>query len=180
MALLAEEVIEEWLNRQGYFTIRGIKIGVQEIDILAIKPSENGKVECRHFEVQCSMRPVGYISSVPKDVQKSTGRASGSAKARSSEELAVAVKEWVEKKFERKEKIDLMKHLCPATWSRELVINVVSSEVEVELIKEQDIRVHKLHDILSDFKKNVGLVKSASGSDLAELIMMGVRANLSA
>ena len=27
MALLAEEVVEEWLNRQGYFTIRGIRLG---------------------------------------------------------------------------------------------------------------------------------------------------------
>ena len=24
MSLLTEEVVEEWLNRQGYFTIRGI------------------------------------------------------------------------------------------------------------------------------------------------------------
>jgi len=30
MALLAEEVVEEWLNRQGYFTIRGIRLGVHE------------------------------------------------------------------------------------------------------------------------------------------------------
>ena len=33
MALLAEELVEEWLNRQGYFTIRGIKFGVHEIDL---------------------------------------------------------------------------------------------------------------------------------------------------
>ena len=31
-----EEVVEEWLNRNGYFTIRGIKVGVDEIDTLAI------------------------------------------------------------------------------------------------------------------------------------------------
>jgi len=28
MALLAESVVEEWLNRNGFFTIRGIKHGV--------------------------------------------------------------------------------------------------------------------------------------------------------
>jgi hypothetical protein len=38
MSLLGEEVVEEWLNCNGYFTIRGIKVGVDEIDILAIKP----------------------------------------------------------------------------------------------------------------------------------------------
>ena len=33
MALLAEEIVEEWLNRQGYFTIRGVKVGVHEMDL---------------------------------------------------------------------------------------------------------------------------------------------------
>ena len=178
MSLLAEEIVEEWLNRQGYFTIRGIKIGVNEIDILAIKPIKGEETECRHFEVQCSMRPVGYISSVPKNIQKSTGRASGSAKARSNEELIIAVQEWVEKKFKRKEKTDLMNRLCSSKWSKELIINVVSSDTEIEIIKEQGIKIHKLHNIISDLKQNVGIVKSASGSDLTELIMMGVRANL--
>ena len=37
MALLAEEVVEEWLNRKGYFTIRGAKVGVPEMDLLAVR-----------------------------------------------------------------------------------------------------------------------------------------------
>ena len=53
MALLAEELVEEWLNRQGYFTIRGAKVGVGEMDLLAVKPTDGG-VECRHVEVQAS------------------------------------------------------------------------------------------------------------------------------
>src|SRR5215212_11832076 len=28
VALLAETLVEEWLNRQGYFTVRGVKGGV--------------------------------------------------------------------------------------------------------------------------------------------------------
>lgn len=57
MALLAEELVEEWLNRKGYFTIRGVKLGVHEIDLLAIRPSDAG-LECRHLEVQASVRPL--------------------------------------------------------------------------------------------------------------------------
>ncbi|MGE0557802.1 MAG: hypothetical protein AB7E73_12575 [Burkholderiales bacterium] len=87
MALLAEEIVEEWLNRQGYFTIRGIKVGVHEIDLLAVKHHVDGKPECRHLEVQASMRPVSYISRVPKRDQKNS-RAKNSAK-RSVEELVV-------------------------------------------------------------------------------------------
>ncbi|MFO0780852.1 MAG: hypothetical protein U0519_03120 [Candidatus Gracilibacteria bacterium] len=177
MALLAEEIVEEWLNRQGYFTIRGIKIGVDEIDILAIKPSEDGRIECRHFEIQCSMRPVGYISSVPREIQKATGRASGSAKARTVEELAAGVKEWIEKKFNAKKKIDLMKRLYPSTWSRELVINVVRSNDEIEFMRKNGITIHNFKDIVSNLSQNVGMLQSATGADLTDLIMMGIQTN---
>ncbi|MBU1901631.1 hypothetical protein KKG82_04660 [Patescibacteria group bacterium] len=177
MAKLSEEIVEEWLNRQGYFTIRGIKCGVDEIDILAVKPSKTGTIECRHFEVQCSTRPVGYISSVPKEIQKSTGRSANSAKGRTMEELAIGVDEWIEKKFTKKKKQDLFKQLYPADWSKELVINVVISKEEVELMKKRGIKIHNLKDIIFDISKNVGILQSASGDDLAELIIMGIRAN---
>ncbi len=47
MALLGEEVVEEWLNRKGYFTIREIKLGVHEIATLALRPGPEGENECR-------------------------------------------------------------------------------------------------------------------------------------
>ena len=90
MALLAEEIVEEWLNRQGYFTIRGIKIGVHEIDLLALRITKQGE-ECRHFEVQASVNPVSYFSPLPKSIQKSTGRSPASTKERSAEELKMAM-----------------------------------------------------------------------------------------
>src|SRR3954462_5142122 len=99
MALLAEELVEEWLNRMGYFTIRGLKLGVHEIDLLAVRPGESG-LECRHLEVQASVRPVSYVTRVPKEIQKATGRAAGSAKTRTDDELRQGIKEWVHKKFD--------------------------------------------------------------------------------
>ncbi len=92
MALLAEELVEEWLNRQGYFTIRGIKLGVHEMDLLAIRPTLHG-VECRQVEVQASVRPVSYITRVPLEEQRATGRAANSAKPRSDEQLRQGVRE---------------------------------------------------------------------------------------
>ncbi len=52
MALLAEEIVEEWLNRQGYFTIRGIRLGVNEIDLVAVKFRSGESPVCCHVEVQ--------------------------------------------------------------------------------------------------------------------------------
>lgn len=169
MALLAEEIVEEWLNRSGYFTIRGIKLGVQEIDLLAIKRLANGEVDCRHVEVQASMRPVSYISRVPVADQK-LGRAANSAK-RSANELKVGVAEWVQKKFHHPKKQSLRQQLWAASWRYELVINKVKSEEEVGLIAAHDISVIRLPDVVSQFTECGAFI--AAGADFVDLIQMG-------
>lgn len=171
MALLAEEIVEEWLNRQGYFTIRGIKMGVHEIDLLAVKLSRNDLVECRHLEVQASMRPVSFISKVPKQLQKG-GRAANSAK-RSKEELVQGVAEWVSTKFQRPDKIKLMRSLWMGTWSSELVLNVVKWQEEVDLIARHGVRILWLKDIVSSLAEGRFVVASAGGADFVDLIQMG-------
>ena len=40
MALLAEQLVDEWLYRNGFFTLRGIKSGVHEIDLLGVRMSK--------------------------------------------------------------------------------------------------------------------------------------------
>jgi len=171
MALLAEEIVEEWLNRKGYFTIRGIKLGVHEIDLLAVRSRGQGEVECRHIEVQASMRPVSYITPLPKHIQKE-GRTAYSAKERSTDELAEGVGEWIEKKFGNRKKVDLMKSLWDGSWSRELVVNVVKSEIELSLIKGHGIQVLRLGDIVRALREERFPVVSAAGADLVELIHM--------
>ena len=176
MALLAEEIVDEWLNRQGYFTIRGIKIGVDEIDLLAVRFGPLGEPEYRHIEVQASMRPISYISRVPKAAQK-LGKAPTSAKKRTKEELTEGVKEWVEKKFLKPKKKDLLQSLCPSKWSAELVLNNVKSEQEVELIASHGIKIIHLAKIITELRENDFSVQSASGSDFVDLIHMGAHSS---
>lgn len=171
MALLAEEIVEEWLNRQGYFTIRGIKLSVHEVDLLAIKRQSDGSVKCRHIEVQASMRPVSFISKVPKKLQK-TGRAANST-LRSDSELVEGVAEWIHTKFQRPEKKALMQSLWPGMWSSELVINTVKSQREVELIRGHGVSVLQLKDVVGSLTSRGGIVSSAAGADFIDLIHMG-------
>jgi hypothetical protein len=170
MALLAEELVEEWLNRSGYFTIRGIKLGVHEVDLLAIKHTPQGVV-CRHIEVQASMRPVSYITRVPKNVQKETGRAATSSARRDGDELLQGVIEWIDKKFHHPRKIQIKKQLWPAEWSKELVVNNVKSDEELSLIASQGITIHRLNDLLSQM--NSGSSYTAAGADFYDLVQMG-------
>jgi hypothetical protein len=171
VALLAEAIVEEWLNRQGYFTIRGIKLGVQEIDLLAVKWGPGGAAECRHLEVQASMRPVSYISKTPKELQLS-GRAANSAK-RSLEELKKGVDEWVEKKFHRADKVRTMHSLYPGPWSTELVINQVTSENEVSLLEAHKVKILRLAEIVNALATQRFLIHAAAGADIIDLIEMG-------
>jgi hypothetical protein len=171
MALLAEELVEEWLNRHGYFTIRGIKLGVHEIDLLAIRP-DGKKLECRQLEVQASVRPISYITRVPIEVQRRTGKAPGSAKVRHDDELRQGVREWIKKKFDHPEKQRLRNQLAPGPWSRELVVHVVKHERELDLIREEGVTVWRLTDMVAELKKGGLRLEGAGGAHLLDLVAM--------
>lgn len=176
MALLAEELVEEWLNRQGYFTIRGIKLGVHEIDILAMK-LDGKDPECRHLEVQASVRPISYLSPLSKAYQKSTGRKPMSAKERTLDELESSVNEWIEKKFNLPRKKELRKKLFDGEWSFELVINKVRHPEEIEHIRERGIQVHHLGDVIAELERDRFMIQSAAGADLVDLVKLESRIN---
>jgi hypothetical protein len=171
MALLAEELVEEWLNRMGYFTIRGLKLGVHEIDLLAVR-HDRARLECRHVEVQASVRPVSYVTRVPREIQKATGRAATSAKARTDEELRQGIREWIHKKFDHPTKRALRTRLAPGSWSKELVLHQVKSEREVQLVQEAGITVHRLSEVLRQLNAGGLLLEAAAGGHLVELVSM--------
>jgi len=173
MSLLGEEVVEEWLNRNGYFTIRGIKVGVDEIDILAIKPLSNGQYECRHIEVQVSINPISYITKVPSAIRKQTGIGAHSAKKRDLEQLRQGVKEWINAKYDLPRKIELRQNLCPGSWRKELVVGIVKHEEEIDLLREAGVTILRLKNIISEMVEKQTLVKSASGADLVDLMLIG-------
>jgi hypothetical protein len=172
MSLLAEEIVEEWLNRNGYFTIRGIKLGVHEIDLLALA-LHGSKIEARHIEVQASVNPIGYLCQLSKGDQKKTGRKSGSMKKRTPAEMAKSVAEWVRKKYHLPAKKRLRNALFPGEWQIELVIHRVRFPEEIELLKEHGIKIHMLRAIADSLSESSTLIKSAAGTDLLDLIKLG-------
>jgi hypothetical protein len=148
MSLLAEEVVEEWLNRDGFFTIRGVKVGAYEMDVLAIRPQAGGH-QCRHVEVQASINPISYITKPPSAVRKQSG-APFNAKKRDMPILRESVLEWVEAKFNHPKKLELLHNLCPGDWTKELVVGRVKYEEELSLVKEAGVTVHRLKDIQNE------------------------------
>ena len=156
----------------GYFTIRGIKLGNDEIDILAIRPLADGKHDCRHIEVTISINPISYITKVPAAIRKATGIGAHNAKKRDATQLTQGVKEWIAAKFNLPRKEEMRNSLCPGTWTRELVVGAVKHEEELDLLKQSGIIIHRLKDVLSEMTQKRGVVNAAAGADLFDLMLL--------
>lgn len=175
MALLAEEIVEEWLRRDGYFTIRGIKLGVHEVDLLAVRPNGE-KWECRHVEVQASINPVSYLSRVPAADQKAAGLKSTSRKLRTDEQLKQGIQEWIAKKFDHPAKVALMDRLVGSgirvgPWKRELVVHRLAFEQEATLLEESGVRIIRLSHIVQALRSPGGVIAKAGGADFLDLLL---------
>ena len=155
MGLLAEELVQEWLNSQGFFTIRGARAGYRELDLLAVRQGPSG-VELRHVEVQASPRPIGYITL------------KGAAR-RGPEELRAAVAAWVAGKFDDPKARALRERLWAGEWTRELVVHRVMDESELALIVQAGVVIHRLRDLVPAIGRDA-LLRTTHGNDLVELL----------
>ncbi len=169
MALLDEELVQEWLNVQGYFTIRGVKRGKLEMDILALKVDSDG-ARCRHIEVQVSHSPLSYITPLSKAAQKRAGTSARSAKKRSTKDLREAVKRWCALKFDDPDKRKLKKDLCDAEWTREMVVHRRAFEREIDMIRDRGVKVIEYGDILRELQKRSAHEFQAAGRDLVQFL----------
>ena len=150
--------------------MRGIKnAGVDEVDLLGVRPVQTG-LEAWHVEAQISFNPVGYITHLCKDERKRTGRASGSAVARSPEVLRKSVDEWVHKKFDSAKKEKLREKVWPGlAWKKVFVHGVARELKELQLIAESGVQLVEFHLVLTELNARKGLT-GASGTDISDII----------
>ncbi len=171
MALLAESLVEEWLNRDRFFTIRGLKHGIGEMDLLAVRPETDGVIGW-HVEVQASFRPIGYIGRRTSSMINESGGSPSSARARTPEEVEICARQWVESKFRARDKTELRERLWPGVaWSFHLVHAVVREPRELEIFASEGVICHAFHELLSDLsKRSKNSFSGSAGGDLAEIV----------
>lgn len=158
MALLDEQLVEEWLNRQNFFTMRGIKSGVDEIDLLAIRSTPE-RLECWHVEVQISYRPVGYIGG------------DTSARKRNDKELREGVEQWVTKKFTSPKKVKRRNEILPdANWRKFLVHAALKDEAELPIMEELGIELITYRKVLEDLCSDKQGKSSSAASGIVEML----------
>lgn len=174
MALLAETLVEEWLNRQGFLTVRGVRDGVNEMDVLAMKLGSPSDVEPEawHVEVQSSFRPMNYLTPLPKRLQRETGKGAGAAIRRDPEMVRECVEAWIEKKYRKEQMVKHRDLFCPgAEWKPVLVHAVVKHEKELDEFRRQGVELIPLNTVLEALCPPERPVFMASaGTDIADLI----------
>ena len=158
MALLDEQLVEEWLNRQNFFTMRGIKSGVDEIDLLAIRPTSEG-LECWHVEVQISDRPVGYIGG------------DTNARKRTKNELHEGVEQWVVKKFTSPKKIKRRNEILPnANWRNILVHAALKDRAELPIMESLGVELIPYKQVLEALCSDKKGRSSSAASGIVEML----------
>jgi hypothetical protein len=169
MSLLAENLVEEWMNRQGFFTIRGVRDGVAEIDLIGVR-GKRDEIEGWHIESQVSFHPVSYVTPLTKKTSQRIGESKTSAWKRSPEILTESVAAWVEKKFNSKAKARVRERLWPGLkWKKTLVHGVVKYPEELEQI-ERYIPLVSFYDVLRDLCWERHNLFAATGTDIASIV----------
>jgi len=168
MALLAESLVEEWLNRDGYFTIRGVKHGLAEMDLLAVRHRPEG-IEGRHVEVTVSFRPIGYIA---RDMVGDSGRKGSYVRKRTPEQVEVCGRAYVDAKFRASDKKQLRERLWPGVdWSFHLVHGVVRYPEELKVFAREGVECLPFHRLLSELsRRDWHSFSGSAGGDLAEIV----------
>lgn len=176
MSLLAESLVEEWLNRAGYFTIRGARFGVSEMDLLAVRQGPNG-LEARHIEAQVSTNPIAYISPLTDAQAKSVGKAKTSAWSRPRETLEISVAAWISKKFTADGKVNARDKAWPGLkWSLEFVHGSVRHPEELDIIRSHGIKTHTFYSVLASLCNDPALThKGGAGTDIVEMLAYYVK-----
>lgn len=156
---LIEHIVGSWFNAKGYFVIQNLKVGVYEVDLLAIKLDSKQKVEdAVHVEIQCSSNPIGYIGGSP------------SAKKRSEVEVEDGVQAYIQKKFEHSNTKQVIQSLLGDTYRRMFVCGKLKDESTIASFEKQGIEVVRVWQIFDDLKRNHSEFKTSAWNRYNQLL----------
>jgi hypothetical protein len=149
---------------------RGIKHGLAEIDLLAIRHEAETPVIGWHVEVQVSFRPVTYIAKLTDDMARASNRLRTNASARTPDQIETCASEWVQSKFKADAKAKAREGLWPHVRYH-LVHARVRERRELEVFQREGVTCHSFRQLLADLSRRKDHSFSGSaGGDLAEIV----------
>ncbi len=167
MALLAESLVEEWLNRRAFFTIRGVKHGHGEMDLIAVHHGP-AAIQGWHVEVTVAFRPIGYIAPARLGLTRKRDY----VRRRTPKQVQACARAYVEAKFRAPGKAQLRERLWPGlTWSFHLIHGALRHAGELKAFAREGVTCHPFHELLSGLsRRDPGSFSGSAGGDLAEIV----------
>lgn len=139
MSDLIADVVGEWLCLKGYFIIRGLKVGLNEVDVLAIKPRDGKITEAAHYEISIGVNPVGYLGEP-------------SARRQTEAEVRGSVARFVVKKYTNANTVKLIERLVGKKCARYFVTGNRKHEMEIIALREHGIKVIPVTQVLTELR----------------------------
>ncbi len=157
---IIEDIVADWFNSKGYFVIKNLKAGLNEIDILAVKLNSGQKIDrAVHVEVQCSSKPIGYIGG------------SRSAKERNVSEVKSGVRNYIDKKFNSEKIRNVVCELVGNKYEKMFVHGKLREEAEtIKYFEKNRIEVVCVWQIFKEIKANKGAYKTTEGNRYHQLL----------
>ncbi|MBI2049856.1 MAG: hypothetical protein HYT35_00135 [Candidatus Staskawiczbacteria bacterium] len=158
---IIENIVANWFNSKGYFLIKNLKIGVNEIDILAVKLNNDQKVgDAIHIEIQCSSNPIGYIGG------------SSSAKRRNVSEIKLGVASYIDRKFNNKKIRNVIERLIGNKYRKMFICGKLKYENTIKYFEKDGIEVMRVWQIFKETKTNKGKYKTGEGNRYHQLLYL--------
>jgi hypothetical protein len=150
----AEEVVRCWHYENGFFTLQNQKVGLKEIDLLAINPHTQEK---RHVEVKVATNPIGAV------------RLRGPMKF-SKLPLAERVEEYAREKFE-KVSTRVVELLNSNDYKKMLVLGRINQRYDDPQLVRKEFEKHQIQviyfdDLVSELRKKLGQKRSSDTAGL--------------
>ena len=159
-----EEIVSNWLFLKGYFVVNNLKVGNNEIDMLAVKVTNGAVVEKIHIEIQCSSDPIGYIGG------------SKSAKSRNAKQVEEGVVEYIDKKFLSKKTRKTVEKLLGEKYLKWFICGKLKDEFTVAAFKKHKIEVKRIWDIIEEYKMmhkdKKAYLRTAQGNRFNQLLIL--------
>lgn len=139
----AEEIVAGCFQSMDYFVISGVRIGVKEVDLLAIKLNAAGHVAERiHVEVQVSANPVGVLRT-----KAGLGK-TGHDPRKSAREYVC--KKFLDPKVQRRVKAIFSGH----PYSKVLVHGKINRPEQLNEIEKMDVKCIPIGEMVKRASKN--------------------------
>ena len=160
---IIENIVADCFYSRGYFLIKNLKAGLNEIDILAIKLNNEQKVDdAVHIEVHCSSKPIGYIGG------------SSSAKKRSASKIESGVEDYIDKKFNNEKVKNVIKKLIgnKYKYKKMFICGKLKEEDTTKYFDKNGIEVMRVWQIFKEIKANEGEFRTGEGNRYHQLLYL--------